>query len=395
MNNFYYSFHFKPTQLTEVAQKLQKKYRETGHLPEHVVRRDLPMLLKEIQSLSNHEEVLKEFADHLKNIHLKILSSEYPYNHDDEALLDKIRFMLEYRYNSYIGKRFWNHFQQRPDDQFVQSILSKAFETENSSFLGLLNRIRVQYNDIFNGSHIIEEIALGIGNENDKVNDSFKDWKITTESGLSNKIWHFLIQNFINDSSFIERQDKGTLLKVLNHYPTQDYKQAMDLYLNSFELDDLHDFIMSLVLQRLGNPTESTLKWYRMTEESINKAKQWVYQQQLKEFLDNERFQYWKKYLHLTHDVKTINEPPISAMYFGDFVVVEFANKGNAAYFYKTEGFERTLSRNLKTGTKVEYLKNQYADFYINKLNHSGGWNYRFDTYMNQYLRGQYYYTHY
>ena len=169
----------------------------------------------------------------------------------------------------------------------------------------------------------------------------------------------------------------------------------MELYLNSFALDDLHDFIMNLLLQRLGNPTESTLKWDGMNEKSINKTKQWVFQQQLREFLDNERFQYWKKYLHLTNDVRTINDPPISAMYFGDFVVVEFANKNNAAYFYETKGFESTLSKKLKTGTKEGYLKNKYADFYINKLNHTSSWNSRFDQFMYQYLRGNYKYKSY
>ncbi|WP_194840953.1 EH signature domain-containing protein [Filobacillus milosensis] len=393
-HKFDFSFHFKPTKLKEISKKLENQYKGVKSLPDYIIRRDLPLILKEIEELPYDEQEIIKYSKTLKRLHLNLLASEYPYGIEDELLHSKIRLILERRYNSIIGKRFWYHFQIRPKDPFIIALLSKAFKEENEQFLSLSSSVRKMYNEIFQSDEVIESMSIKLGQEAAGVDQAIKLWKIQEGKELHHLLWNHMIFQFIDNDQFIRTQNQETLKEVLYYYPLKDFKQVMELYLHSFNVDDFHEFIMQILLHRLGNPAESLSKWDGVSNNAINKVKQWLFQRKLEEFLDSERFQYWKKYIHLTNNVKTINDPPISAMYFGEFVVVEFANKGNAAYFYETVGFDRTLSKNLKTGTKVEYLKNQYAPYFINKLNHSGGWDWRFDQYMNQYLKGSYDFIH-
>lgn len=81
-------------------------------------------------------------------------------------------------------------------------------------------------------------------------------------------------------------------------------------------------------------------------------------------------------------------------MYFKEFVVVEFANVGNAAYFYERNGFAENLANKLKYNVPESLLKDQNAPYYIQKLNHAGHWPQRYDEYMHYYLQGYFHYKH-
>lgn len=107
-----------------------------------------------------------------------------------------------------------------------------------------------------------------------------------------------------------------------------------------------------------------------------------------------------EKHIKNIKDLKLINTPPIAAMYFGEFVVVEFAETGNAAYFYKSDGFDRYMSKDLRFGISESMLKDKNAAFFITKLNHtttqnnSEYWHTRFNEYMNQFYNHNLGYKH-
>ena len=80
------------------------------------------------------------------------------------------------------------------------------------------------------------------------------------------------------------------------------------------------------------------------------------------------------------------------AFYFGDTVIVEFAPKGNAAYVYKADKFEKILSA--KTNDISIWkdssltLKNPFTNSRGTKHHHRG-WKDQFKLMINHYIRNQ------
>lgn len=175
-----------------------------------------------------------------------------------------------------------------------------------------------------------------------------------------------------------------------------DYKLIINRYLDAFDFNDFQDDILRQVIDRLLDPRKNPSRWKGISELAVQNVKKWLYKIELFEFLDYDRFEYWKKYLRRMTDLKVVQEPPVAAMYFGDFVVLEFAEIGNAAYFYETEGFKKHLAPKLISYVSETSLKDRNAHFYIHKLSHIyQTWHSHFDNYMSHYLQGHYWYKRY
>jgi EH_Signature domain len=119
---------------------------------------------------------------------------------------------------------------------------------------------------------------------------------------------------------------------------------------------------------------------------------------------DNERFEYWKNYTHLLDDLIIQEDPSLLIMYFSNFVVVEFAQTGNAAYFYHRENFNDFLKdrldqlSSLKTKSeqrRMNLFKSKERLFngkplYIKSLGHNNKWQTSYTRHMERYLEGKF-----
>ena len=301
---------------------------------------------------------------------------------------------MQERYNRIVGRRFWIHFQLNPHDPYIINILNFAFINENENYLGLNPSIRDKYQKIFSQSKIILNMAIEIANEKRKVNESFAEWKIKKESSLAYELWITILELFIKEEWFINIQGTNVIEEKLENLPFEGYKKIINNYLIHFDFMEYHSDLLRQVIVRLGDPRISLHRWNGISKETIEKVNKWQYKQELYKFLDYDRFNYWEQYLRKVKDIKMIKDPPVAAMYFDNFVVMEFANIGNAAYFYEVEGFKRHIEPRLKTFIPESYLKDRDADYFINKLNHAGHWHSRFNDYMVQYFNGHFWYRH-
>ena len=103
---------------------------------------------------------------------------------------------------------------------------------------------------------------------------------------------------------------------------------------------------MNQGIQKLGDPRHQIRSWQFLSKDELEQVKLWVMQQDLESFFglfhDNERFDYWKRFLKYMRDVHSYKDIQVLCMDFSSFVVVEFGKIG-AAYFYHREGFYKVI----------------------------------------------------
>lgn len=397
INHIFPSFHFKPIKLSLEVNRLQKRYKHTEQVSEQLTSIKLPNLLDKIRQTNINE--IPQFAITLKPIDINILATEYPYENETKSTIEKVIIIFKERYVRIIGRRFWGHFQRLPFDERIISILQYSLQHEDGNFLGLKPSIREQYNLFFSTyqpHEIIELIAYGIGSEKKQLNKSFSEWKIEQESKLSFELLKLIFQEYIKEKWFVEIQGQTYIEKVLEKMRLKKYKKIINRYLESFPYEDFHHHLFTQVVKRLGDPRKSLQYWDSMSDLAIKKVKMRILQDELFNFFesDSERFNYWKKYISHMNSVDYIQDPPVVAMYFGEFAVVEFARIGNAAYFYREEEFKKYLSHKLKVYVKESDLKDQDAPYFICKIDHRGYWHTRYDEYMVNFLNGNLHYRH-
>lgn len=387
-------FHFFPQGLHNESIRLKKKYRQAEEIPEGLRIRKLPDLLEQIRALDDDKNAVMDYAHTLKSIDINILATEYPYEKENQRTIRKIMIILTERYNKIVGRRFWVHFQNDPFDSTIKSILKHAVAVQNDFPVKDVT-IREIYQQSFSSNDTLGNLAKYIAEEEDVLNNSFKRWKIYEKSRLGRELWLRILQLYMDKQWFIDKQGVSSIIEKIENLSLEDYKGIINNYFLGFAFHRYYPEFVNQAISRLADPRVNLHRWQGMSDDAIKKVSMWLYERELHDFFDYERFEYWRKYLRQIEDLKVIQDPPVAAMYFRDFVAVEFANIGNAAYFYEEKGFSKFLAPKLTAHYVSEgILKDRDSDFFIHKLNHAGNWPSRFDEYMMHYLRGDFWYRH-
>lgn len=395
------TFYFQPVQLISTVEKLEKKYKHGMYLPERLVTKRLPDLLAKIRALPNDEAAIIQFANNLKTFEINVLVFNYPYETENLETSNKIITILIHRYTHLIGRRFWNYFQNQFKDENINKVLVHAFHQKDENFLGLSNRIRENYSYAFNSTvpeYILKYLASFIGKENKAIYDSFEDYKINVDSLLAKELWLRILEQHLWTPNYISLQGEELVVRTLENVPLSRYMTIIIKYLDAVNYREYNEALLTQVVDRLRDPRHSNHYWKDVPESVVQKVRAYLIENDLRSFFmehsDNERFQYWQKFSRNIDNTKKVNDPPIIAMFFNDFVAVEFGYVGNAAYFYEKESFNKYLLHEMREGMRESYLKDKHAHYYINSLSHSGYWQSRFDQYMVNYLNGNFYYSH-
>lgn len=389
--NTFPTFHFYPIKLQTEVQRIRKRYKHGDQVSQNLTLIKLPDLLTQIRRLSNNTKVIIKFAQSLKPLDINILSTEFPYEQENEETVNKIITILMERYNRIVGRRFWQHFQLMPSNIEITKLLEYIFLNEEANYLALQSLIREQYNKIFSSSHAkVKQISFAIGKERRSLKESFLDWKIDKDSKLALKLWKNILLSFMKEDWFVDLQGEDVIEAKLKNMSLDDYKKIIYPYLESFSFGDYHHKLFVQLIDRLHDPRENRSRWKGFSTKVIKKVESRLVQEEMFAFFgtDSIRFYYWKKYISYAEHVDFVDDPPIAAMYFGDFVVVEFGEINNAAYFYEQEGFSRHLAHKLKINIHESELKNRHTAYFIRRLNHTRNWPTRYDEYMNNFLRG-------
>ncbi|WP_227938277.1 EH signature domain-containing protein [Alkalihalobacillus deserti] len=398
----YRSFYFEPQELINTANMVEKKYKDLDdEVIEQLASRRLPGLLKAIRNLSEDREKVLAFARKLKKMDVRILAYEFPYHKEDKVTQGKVLIILEERYERFIGRRIWSHFQVNPKDSHIHYLLKIAFGREDETFLSLDSVIRKTYNKVFRESNPLLELARQIGKDHKRLVDVFKEWRVYPNEKLERLLWLYILFVHMGRKPFIEKEGEEQIVARLNQLSSNDYNKIIKNYLEAFEFEDFHHEILKQLTDKLSDPRKNLVAWEGFSEEQIEKVKRWLIRNELIKFFAEDtkyqRFKFWGRYVKVMHDVKLIKSPPIAIMDFKQFVVVEFAKTGNAAYFYTKENYEKSIKPKVSSWSlREDDLKNK--NIMIHKLPHtvtasnSNYWHRKFENAMTEYINGNFKY---
>lgn len=249
------------------------------------------------------------------------------------------------------------------------------YNKEFSYALDYLNKTSIKINE-FNNIIDIEEIAN-------------KLFIKSTDKYYLELMIGYIIKNH-KHTNYFENLKKIVLLMNLKQ-KKQVFRGIINCYLNDKNIENYPKKWFVLIGEELGDPYKrNNYKWDNLDEEYKETYRRWRNGNELYEFFskiaaetDGKRFNFWKEYIDCIYRIKYYREiQDALIMEFKNHVFVEFAQNGNALYVYKKEHYnidyiEDTIN---KTGGNIKINDLKRFDLKELKLNHSGNWQYRFQS---------------
>jgi hypothetical protein len=400
----FHLFSFEPKELKDVRIKVENKFKDIERnlaLSRRTIL--LPKLLETIRSLSFTEIVT--FAYSLKKMEVLLLLYEYPFTSETDETRNKINIILTTRYSSAVGQRAWALFQHDISDPFLQDLIRGCYFRDRVGFLGIDEAFLKPFENAMEDKQgIINGLVSFLLNTTFHTKEVLKKWKVKEESLLEEELVKRLFSASLAHDSIMKKDGPNYIAERLEYLSLQDYKQLLKIYLEARDHDQFDYVIMNQAIRRLHDPRERDVEWDFLSQRALTQVHKWLIGNELKKFFlrdaNSERIDYWKRFINYIDDVESLKDPFVVFIYFRDFVVVEFGNIG-AAYFYHKEGFHEfirprihshTFRYSRSTARKEGMLKDiervrHGIRLFINKLDHRGRWQRKFDLQMQEYLK--------
>ena len=397
------SFSFQPSKLIAVKDDIIKKFPTKTDIFKLKQRKaaevDLEKLLAKIKEtkLSN----INFLADELKKYEIIALINNY--NKIPKELLEKVNKIILYKSDKQLFDMLWNTYLE---------------EHNNKDLISLINSLllkRGNYNDkeqvlkiIFdNKSPHISFIAY-YNNSNYGLFDLFSLLDMVIENNFTQVVAKMIFNNC--DKNTFNNESNENLLKVFSGLKLNELYSVVENYLLTLENDEFDQSIMYKIKDRLGDPREDfSTAWNEINNKARDKASSWLNYKRLKEFFDSietdqeeaqKRFNYWEKHYNDMKKVEFVEDKLQLFMIFNEFVVIEFGDLGNAAYFYEKNYFDQNLAKHMSKSNAVSntLLKktSEARDTnkkYVEKLDHRMGdrgyWQKRADKMVDKFKRGR------
>ncbi|MDG4658197.1 hypothetical protein P6P90_15300 [Ectobacillus antri] len=404
-SQFFHHFTFKPKKLLEERIRVEKQFEDIDKdIALHRSHTQLPKLLEKIRNTAFDK--IADLAQSLTKVDIRLLVYEYPYPDEESKTRRKINKILTTRYTGVVGKTAWDLFQQDISDPFLQELIRDSYFKEPQTFLGIKEEMLAPFRKAMeNKLSIIEGLIPHMLKSNIKTEQILKEWKVKSDSVLEGALLKGMFQRGLHKDFIISRDGETYIAKCLETFSMGEYKMLLKIYIEARSYEEFHPTIMhDATKYRIGDPREKQELWNFLSYDAFQQVKKWAIQKNLIKIFesdpDNKRLMYWKTFIRYMDDVHLINEPKVAFIYFREFVVVEFGNIG-AAYFYHRKGFETFIlptvkSSNFKykgTQSRERMLKNRNYEqhgirLFINKLDHRGYWQTKFNDQMSKYLDG-------
>jgi len=135
----------------------------------------------------------------------------------------------------------------------------------------------------------------------------------------------------------------------------------------------------------MGRPEDKkfTYYWKEVDDESRQKYLNWFNLRNIEDlFGDDERSTFWKRHINQMKDSKVVKHKGDTQGFFdfGNFVVVEFKENGNAAFVYKKDYYVENLEQFTEHPNKKPnwYFKNK--EVCLERIVHRKSWQIKADN---------------
>ncbi len=397
------SFSFQPSKLIAVKDDIIKKFPTKTDIFKLKQRKaaevDLEKLLAKIKEtkLSN----INFLADELKKYEIIALINNY--NKIPKELLEKVNKIILYKSDNQLFDMLWNtYLEEHNNKDLISLINSLLLKRENYNVKEQVLKI------IFdNKSPHISFIAY-YNNSNYGLFDLFSLLDMVIENNFTQVVAKMIFNNC--DKNTFNNESNENLLKVFSGLKLNELYSVVENYLLTLENDEFDESIMYKIKDRLGDPREDfSTAWNEINNKARDKASSWLNYKRLKEFFDSietdqeeaqKRFNYWEKHYNDMKKVEFVEDKLQLFMIFNEFVVIEFGDLGNAAYFYEKNYFDQNLAKYMSKSNSVSntLLKktSEARDTnkkYVEKLDHRMGdrgyWQKRADKMVDKFKRGR------
>lgn len=209
--------------------------------------------------------------------------------------------------------------------------------------------------------------------------------------------WHrrvFLAACAGAKSMFFSRW-REEFLAGLQAWSDRDRQQAVDAYLFACDPDALPDLTQAIHHQ-MADPRARPALWEFVGQAQRTKFLRWLADQRLRAFFaeDNERYQFWRTYLHHIDEVVVVDQKQGILMMSSQAVILEGLHVGNATYIYHRRRFEvefaglmaQLADPHRALQVKMSSLRNPDAVHRDGHLRHFSGWPMRYASWLQRNL---------
>ncbi|WP_042355656.1 hypothetical protein [Bacillus rubiinfantis] len=208
---------------------------------------------------------------------------------------------------------------------------------------------------------------------------------------------------FANEHFFIKENE---LYKKYFKTATNDEQQKMaEGLIKNCKLHNVRD-LGKLIYERLKTYRRKPMLWNKVGEEEKKRFANWILKMEIKDFFgdvntNHERYKYWKKFIVNLEDVVVTDNRSTLIMYFSDVVIMEVLGTG-AIYVYTTSDFTHYYQNKIDTmlSEREKYQNSHYIPKEVRRselmdkyrtvpggwLTHSGGWQDKFDFWLQSRL---------
>ncbi|MCK8827935.1 EH signature domain-containing protein [Natroniella acetigena] len=366
-----FEFNFTPQELIAVKEEIKRRFPSANQSAQERKNRyqqvNLEEILKEIEQLSDNK--LTNYAGGLKNREVYALA--YSFNQIPSNLLKQVKMILTYRFKKSMVKIMWNNFSKRPDNQYITYFFKEVIDQ-----IKKIKFTNTPYNlikGIFSAQEPIGWVIDYIIN----LNLSYSDWvdyfQLTESSELVQSILADLFTRA--NKRIFTQEDAQLIFDLFSSLGTESFRKSAENYLELFKVEEFNEELMYLFKDRIGDPVEDYFQsWKDISNIASKKARQWFNTKEMEEFFSSidankeeaqRRFEYWKKYNHSIEKVKYVRNRLQLFLLFNKFAVIEFGEKGNAAYIYDRGYFNKHFANHMDKYNSVnnDRLKSRIDNF--------------------------------
>lgn len=400
-----FPFIFFPDKLSNQCQELQTLFGEVEYQLHDPQSDHLSFLLERIRKTPNSQ--LDHLSQQFNQMELDLITRPIPFeNRNESMLVQKITHILTKRYTPEIGQQVWKYYQNNPEHKEVLPLLRYAFQIQD---------LELRFDDYEKKSWKILSQAM---NQNDPIHDLanrlvqakqplkiLSAWRVQPESLLEQTLLYTMIQIGLANDSWIKHNNREKwLIQQIKLLSMNQLKSLIQVYVQSRKADTFYaKELMNFFRNQLGDPQRKKENWKFLGVQALEEVRQYYMKSQIKKFFakdhNSHRFQFWEKYLDKVTIYELHKKPSVLFLYFSEFVVVEFAGKGNAAYIYHPQGFDQIVLPRYKKApqTKKAFCLKELTAYsaegipvYINRISHKGSWKKRMSEIIEGYLEGRF-----
>lgn len=379
----------KPRYISSSIKEVKRSYLYDGNYEyqNKNIKKNLQIALAKIEN----KEILNRRD--LKALSYNLLLLEQINRFDDffKAFVTKIN---EIRNKTYFVRPFLSYIYNGKNDKYKHSIFNIL-----KVFMRLNIKHRERYNDIFaivRGNNSLDSFIVGIEDQfiNIKNQNEIEDvcnslFIRSTDKIYNNLIMFFIYNNYLDEQLWSFHKSKIDLLSL--ELKKRLFKKILLRYKNNFNVKTYPEKWFNLIRTELGDPFDPVNQRWRGLEEEKEIYRRWNVSENIDEYFDKivggdrRRKVFWRKYIDNIYRIEYIEEAAKAlVMEFERHLFVEFAQTGNAMYYYNKDTFnindirERLKNTKMSRSKKTKYLKQKALA--VNSLtHHKGNWESKFD----------------